>query len=232
MDMQKIFQVMMDDKFKQILQNDIVLQQLEKAKFNIKDQYLQLMLTLNKTVKICGLPCQVLTPALWSFLYTIQNGFVVKNKIKKKDIDVFLYMLNNGFSKTDQNLFEKAKNFCVSKHISYFEAENDIKNLIYLSFRALQMFPHVASSNQVTRFDLDWLTKIVSMVCAMTNYKADYVMYECSLTQCFYYAIQYARKNDTKNEIRRYNTDEINEMIYNRTIELGIQYYKDNYEGK
>ena len=231
-DIQKIFQVMLDDKFKEILQTDPVLQQLEKSKFNIKDEYFQLMLVLNRTLKICGLPCQVLTPAIWSFLYTIQNAFVTHEKITKKDIDVFLYILHTGFKNIDEDLYQKSKDFCIKKGISYIEAEADIYHLIYLSFRALQMFPQVLLSDEKNRFDIDWLTKICSMVCSMTNYQAEFVMYECSLTECFYYIVQYARQKDTKNQIRRRNSDEINALMYNRTMELGQKYYKENYEGK
>jgi len=38
-DIQKIFQVMMDDDFKKILDNDTVLDELEKSKYNIEDEY-------------------------------------------------------------------------------------------------------------------------------------------------------------------------------------------------
>jgi len=95
------------------------------------------MLTLNKTLKICGLSCQVLTPAIWSFLYSIQNAFVVGSEIENKDIDVFLYILNKGFKNIDEDLFYNAKDFCKKQNISYNEAKKDIKRLIYLSFRAV-----------------------------------------------------------------------------------------------
>lgn len=230
--MNKIFEVMLDDQFKQILKNDQILTELEKSKYNVEDEYLQLMFSLNKTLKICGLTCQVLTPVVWSFLYSIQNAFVVNTPIEEKDIDIFLYLLHNGISKIDQNLYQKAKCFCKHNQISYIEAESDIKKLIYYSFRALEMLPQSTGSDERIHYNLDWLTRIASIVCSMTNYPADHVIYDCSLTQCFYYVIQYARKSDTKNEIRKHNTDQINEMIYKRTLQLGEQYYKQNYEGK
>jgi len=69
------------------------------------------------------------------------------------------------------------------------------------------MFPQVSNDSEKTRFDLDWLTKIVAMVCPITNYTADYVMYECSLCECFYFCVQFVRRKDDKNVIRRRNTD-------------------------
>jgi len=39
-----------------------------------------------------------------------------------------------------------------------------------------------------------------------------------SLTECFYYMIQNARKYDDKNMIKRKNSDEIEAEIYRRTL--------------
>ena len=233
-DINKIWEVMLDDDFKKILSSDEVLDQLQKQKFNPKAEYLQLMLTLNKTLKICGLSCQVLTPAMWSFLYTIKNNFVTHEKpISNQDIDVFLYILHNGFSSIDESLFQKSKEYCIKNNLIYSEVKADIEEMIYLSFRALQMFPKITNnSNDKIRYDLDWLTKISAMVCDVTNYTSDYVYTQLSLTECFYHVVQYARKNDPKNDIRRANSDQINELIWKRTMELGQKYYQDNYEGK
>ena len=99
--------------------------------------------------------------------------------------------------------------------------------LIYLSFRPLEMLPRITQENsEKMRFDADWLTHVVSVVCPLTNKTSEEVIYDMSLTECMYYLIQRARENDAKGEIRRRNSDEINEAMYIRTMELGKEYWQ------
>ena len=99
--------------------------------------------------------------------------------------------------------------------------------MIKLAFRPLEMFPAIKAEE--VRFNVDWLTRIVSMVCQMTNKSSDDVMLNMSLTEAFSYVVQYCRKDDVKYQIKRRNSDEVNREMYLRTLELGIKYYEENY---
>lgn len=134
---------MMDDEFAKILNNDPVLNELDKLKFNEKDEFLELMILLNNQVKICGVDVHAITPAIWSFLYAIKSPFVVQNgnEISELDIDVLMYILHNGLNKIKDNLFSVANGFCKSKNLNYYIVEKDLLDLIRLAFRAVEMFP-------------------------------------------------------------------------------------------
>lgn len=229
----KILPVMLDDEFAKILTNDPVLNELEKLKFNEKDQFLELMILLNNQVKICGVEVNAITPAIWSFLYAIKSPFVIRDKkIKNLDIDVLMYILHRGINRISDNLFAVANGFCKSKNLNYFVVEKDLLDLIRLAFRAVEMFPAGQANGEQPAFNADWLTRIVSMACQVTNETATNIMLKMPLTACLYYVAQYARKNDIHNTIKRRNSAEIDAAIYERTFQLGKQYYNDNYKGK
>lgn len=224
---------MQDDQFKNILQNDQVLNQLDKQKNNKKDEYYQLMSVLSNRFIICGLKVKPITPMLWSFLYCIDNNFVThKNQITETDIDVFFYLLHYGLSALNDQLFYNSKDFCKQHSIDYQQAESQILQMILLAFRPMQMFPKNGIAKEDVKFNLDWLTRIVSIVCPLTNKDSVYVMTEMSLTQAFSYVVQYSKQYDVNDEIKRRNSDQINAEIYKRTFELGKKYYQDNYKNK
>ena len=232
MNLNKMLPCMLDDAFQDILENDPVLNELEKLKRNDKDQFLELMILLNNKVKICGVEINCITPAIWCFLYTIKSPFVIQEKsISELDIDVLMYILNKGLSNISDNLFKVANGFCKRKNLNYFVVEKDLLDFIKISFRAIQMFPQSVTTEK-TEFNVDWMTKIIAMVCKMTNHNSSYIMNKMSLTECFYYVAQNARENDIHHTIKRRNPAEINEAIYKRTFELGEEYYKKNYEEK
>lgn len=224
---------MQDDAFKVILQNDEVINELEKQKYNPTLEFNELMSILSKIYKINGIVVQALTPAVWSFLYAIDNAYTKKDKVVQKiDTDVFMYVISNGISNLKQDLITSAAGFCDQHGISYEQTESDIKSLIYLMFRPLQMFNSFINNTeqkQEVRFNADWVTKIVSVVCPLTNKTSDDVIFNMSLTECFYYMVQNARKYDDKDLIKRKNSDQIEAEIYRRTLELGKEYYEKNY---
>ena len=232
----QILMVMCQDAFQNILKNDQIINQLEKEKYNQSLQFNQLMAILSKIYKINGVVVQALTPAVWSFLYSIDNAYTKKGKtVEHIDTDIFMYVISNGISNLGDDLILSASGFCVEHGIDYGETEYDIRNFIYLMFRPLEMFNSfsvLTESNEQTRFNADWVTKIVSVVCPLTNKTSDDVIFNMSLTECFYYMIQHARKYDDKNMIKRKNSDQIEAEIFKRTIELGKKYYEDNYVKK
>lgn len=230
--MTEIFACMADDKFKEIMQNDEVLNELEEEKNNPQREYFELCCVLFKRFKIAGLTCIPITPAMWCLLYCLGNKIIVGGKVEKEDIDVFIYLMHNGLDAVDENLFNNAELFCDKHEIDYQYALLEICDMIKLTFRPMEMFPLPSIKDEDVRFNVDWLTKVVSMACRVCNKTSDEVMMNMSLCECLYYVVQYCRVNDKDNTIRRRNSDEVNEQIYKRTMQLGKKYWEENYKGK
>ena len=88
---------MQDDAFKVILENDELINDLEKEKYNASLEFNELMNVLSKIFKVNGVICQTITPAIWAYLYCIGNAYAVPGmKIENIDTDIFLYLLNNS----------------------------------------------------------------------------------------------------------------------------------------
>lgn len=224
----EVLLAMQDDEFQQILKNDKILNALEAEKYDKQIEYFQLISILTKSFTVCGLKIQPITPIMWCFLYCIDNRFVTHPEaVRRIDIDVFLYLLHNGTVNDD--LLHNAAGFCEKHNINYKQAGKQIIGLIALAFRPQSMLPKTPINEADVRYNVDWLTRIVSMACELTNQTSEYVMREMSLTEALSYAVQFARRNDVKGEIRRRNSDEVNIEIYKRTMELGEQYYNDKY---
>lgn len=225
--------VMQDDAFQEILKNDKVLNDLESEKNDKKLQYYQIMAVISKKFIICGIETVVITPIMWSFLYTIDNKLVKDpENATVQDIDVFMYILANGIQVISDDLFEHSKDFCKNNKIHYIQAKGQILQAIHLAFRPLEMFPHTETNKADVRFNLDWLTRIVSLCCKMTNKSSDQVMFNMSLTEVLSYVIQACRQGDISDSIRRRNTDQVTQLMYKRTFELGKKYYQENYKNK
>ena len=225
--------VMQDDQFQEILRTDHILNQLQQEKNNKKLEYFQLMSVISKSFFIGGVNITPITPILWSFLYCIDNRFVTQSgQIRHIDIDVFFYLLHYGIKSISDDLFDKAKGFCTAKQISYDYARDQILQMIHLAFRPLQMFPQTQTQKTDVKFNLDWLTKIVALCAKMTNKKSDQIMFDMSLTQVLSYVVQACRQGDVNDSIRRRNSDQVNEAMYKRTLELGKIYYQKNYKNR
>lgn len=225
---EKMMRAMLDEEFQTVLKNDPVLDELEKAKYDAQSSFFELMMILSKTFTVSGVVVSCITPAIWAYLYAIGSPYATGEECHEIDTDIMLYLLHNGIHSIDSDIIENANGFCSSHDIDPKTAEADLKTLIYLSFRPLEMIP-VSSSNQSgekARYDADWLTHLASVVCPLTGKTSDEVIYDMSLTECYYYLIQKARETDVAGNIRRRNSDEVNELIYKRTMELGEEYAK------
>lgn len=224
---------MQDDDFQIILQNDDVLDQLEKQKFSTQQEYAELMYTFSGKIAINEIQFSVLTLGIWCFLYSIQNSIVCgEDDISESDVDVFMYLLHKGYEGVSDNLYEDSKDFCLKHNIDYTEALIAIYKLIKMAFRPMEMLPSQYANSEKSRFNLEWLTSIVSTVCRMVNCNRQYALYQMSMTEAFYYVVCHLKQGDVKGQIRRRNSDQINAEIYKRTMDLGKIYYETKYKNK
>lgn len=224
MDNSELFKAMLSPEFQRIIGDDPVLEALEQEKFNERDEYFELMMALSRVFTIDGVVVSCITPAAWAYLYSIGNAYAAGGTVREADTDIMLYVLHNGVGSIDAKLAERAAGFCASHGMDYASAEKDLRTMVYLSFRPLEMLGGGSPGGERARFSLDWLTHVVSVVSPLAGLTAHQVMYDTSLTECFYYLIQKARQGDAKDEIRRRNSGEINEAIWLRTMELGREF--------
>lgn len=227
-----ILLAMCDDEFQNILENDKVIQGLQKEKFNAHDEYWQLMTVFSAKNELEGVLLNPITVGMWCFLYSIKNPYVIGGKKEEKDTDVFMYLLHTGFDGLKQSLYEDAKDFCKKHELSYIQAQLYLLQMIALAFRPLEMISTtgVKHSGDGVHYNLQWLTGIISVVHEQTGEDKYAIMYRMSLLQSFYYVINHLKKGDIHNRIRRKNSDEINAEIYKRTMELGQIYYNTKYK--
>lgn len=224
---EEVMRAMLEPEFQKVLDNDPVLEQLEKSKYDPKITFFEVMSALSKTYRIDGVAVSCITPAIWSYLWATGNAFANSKEPSEIDVDIFLYLLHEGIQMADRDLVERAAGFCREHNISWESAANDLRTMVYLAFRPLEMLPVCgAGGGEEPRFDLDWLTGLVAAVSPLTGKTSDEVIYDMSLCECMYYRIQKAREGDIKGEIRRRNSSEINGEIYLRTMELGRQYWE------
>lgn len=223
----EMLRAMLDDDFQRILSEDEVISELEQTKYDPKINYFELMMCLSKVFRIDGVSVACLTPAVWAFLYAIGSPYATDGEITELDTDIVMHLLHGGIKAADSDLVERASGFCAAHGIDPKSAEADLKTLIYLSFRPLEMLAPIShQADEKPRYDLDWLTHIVSVVSPLTGRTSDAVIYDTSICECMYYCVQQARQYDYKHEIRRRDSLETQAEIYERTMELGRQYWE------
>ena len=230
--MNDLHRAMMSPEFEKILNADPVLNELERAKYNPRDEYFALLTVLGGEFRVCGIPVQPLTPALWSFLWVSQNAFALNRSISESDVDFMLSLLSTGLGRLRGSAADfavKSAGFCRRSGIDVAEAATDLREMIRIAFRPLEMIPRAPGETQSPErvFDADWLTRLTSIVCAETNYTAETVMFEISLTSCCYFYVQFLRRNDVKNLISRRPDSELCREIFERTMALGREFLRD-----
>ena len=92
-DKKLLYACMQDDEFEKILSNDAVLDELERMKYNKCDEYFQFLFSTQNLFKINHISIQPITPAIWCFLWILENAYTLRKKdITNDDTDMFLYI--------------------------------------------------------------------------------------------------------------------------------------------
>lgn len=213
-----------DEEFQYRFGHDKILDEIDEMKTNMKDEYISIQLLLTNKLKIDDKFYKPLTIGIWSFLWVIDSPFVnYEKEIEENDVDVFLYLLDNGMNDADNvNIITEAMGYTPNKlKIDYTEALTLINSIIKISFKPLNLFPSTKSSGK-SIFDGDWMTSLATKVYAVTGYDMDYILNTLSLHACCYYFAQYARMNGST-EIYKRTPEELLKMSDNRASELVIE---------
>lgn len=226
-----------DDAFQKLIAEDAILLDLESQKYNRQSEYFSLMFQIKQSkFYISGIEIKTFNLIKLSLLWILENAFVLKNKkVENEDIDIFMYLATLNFNEFDESLvsiYANSKDYCLLNSLDYDETKNDIYSFINLQFKAFEMLPRTNVTSNENVFDVDWLTHLTSIVCGMTNLTSEYVQESLSINTCLYYYVQKIKENDIHNEIKRKTSDEINEEIFRRSMQLASEYYQKTYGGK
>lgn len=238
-DKKLLFQCMQDDEFEKILNDDEVLDALEKKKYSRQDEYFQFISNCNGNLFVSGMLVQPITLSVWCLLWILENAFVTHARsIENEDIDLFMYILTKGIkniSSSLSQLYIDSKDFCKKHNLDYEETKYDIFGLIQIAFKPLEMLPsfdNLKDEKGEVSFDVDWMMRLANIVSKQTSYSLDLIINNLSLNTVYYFYINHLRETDIKNLIKKRSSGEINEAIFKRTYELAEEYYKKNYEDK
>ena len=90
-----MMRAMLDEEFNNVLKNDPIMDELEKAKYDPQTSFFELMMVLSKTFTVSGVVVSCITPAIWSYLYAIGSPYATEGKVNEIDTDIMLYLLHN-----------------------------------------------------------------------------------------------------------------------------------------
>ena len=218
-----------DPAFQAIIASDPELDRLEAEAYDEQREFFALNWFLGLApVKVGKLPLHQLTPGRWAFLWAIGNGYARKETVTVADADVFLYIMAKDLRDLGCDVPEipkKTAGMAAAAGLSFEQAHDEIVYLIKVAFLPLQMLPRDKRDDlRSSKFDVEWLADLISVVTKESGEPARYIMHEMPLTAACAYVITARKAVDTKREVRRRTEGEIAEEIMDRSYELGSQY--------
>lgn len=218
--------------FQNILDKDEILKGLERMKVNRRKECFALAeLARGCAHSLSGTPVSgILTPALWVFLWTLENTYTSDpEKITQEDTGIFLYLLDRGRSDLSDSqiaqLPERSETFCREKNVDYPEAAALLIRMVHDTFQMLEILPfHGNGMQEEPVFDLYWLTALCSIAADETGLPLTQIMFRMPLSLCFYCFINHLKKHDPCGTIRRKNDTDSVKLIMDRVRFLGRQY--------
>ena len=218
-----------DPAFQAIFAADPELDRLEAEAYDEQREFFALNWFLGLApVKVGNLPLHQLTPGRWAFLWAIGNGYARKGTVTLTDVDVFLFILAKDLRDLGceiPDIPKKAAGMAAAAGLTFQQAHDEILYLIKVAFLPLQMLPRDKPDDlKPSRFDVEWLAELISVVTKESGEPARYIMHEMPLTAACAYVITARKTVDTNHEVRRRTEGEIAEEIMNRSYELGSQY--------
>lgn len=214
-------------EFQELISKDPVLDELDRERINREDEFFSVCEFLGSPLLVGGLPIQPITPAIWSFLWSIGNAYAFRGpKVIEWDTDIFLRLLNAGFrgiTGTKDEILRESKGFCRANGADPEAAEADLFDLIQKAFRPLAMLPAsmIRNPSEPPAFDADWLLNISSIAAQRANMPIREAAFNLPLSTCFYLWIGKLRENDLNNSIRPRTSEELAKEYYLRVEELG-----------
>lgn len=215
-------------EFQRIVDADPVLKMINDSKEDKGAEIFSLMEMFRAVVRIGHVDIQPITPAIWAFLWAIDNSYTKDFKdITPEDTDIFFWILRNGVRKLECELAEipvRCAGAIEKEGLDYDDVAAELMQLIHYTFRPMAFFPASTEVSGKQSFDSWWLTKICAIAAAESGEKARDVMFNMPLSTCLYYFVHYSAKNDTRKIIYRRTPQEINRQIIERLDQLGEEF--------
>ena len=167
-----------DKEFQKRFAEDQVLDDLDTQKYDYSQAKSELLATIGNTFQVDGIKFKHLTPTVWAVLWMTKNPFVKMgdNELKAKDLDEFIFFLNNGISSDPiAEQLKQADGFLQRNEISFDTAAKVIHKVIRDAFSPLSMFPATQAEGKVligkaeVIYDADWMTSLCAKVADVTR---------------------------------------------------------------
>ncbi|MBR2427674.1 MAG: hypothetical protein IKB16_13135 [Lentisphaeria bacterium] len=210
------------EDFQKIIATDPVLDFLESLQYNERNEILNLQENLGFPIVFGKLSTRPLTPAKWAFLWLKKSPYTRVMDVLKKDAVYFLAVLSAKTLSEIPPLEEIRKRAA----IPVTELHEQITAYLRRCFSPLQLLPASGNKEQPIRFDADWLFRICSIAAQESHTPIRQVMHGMSLNQVCWLYIDYRRKFDRHNAIRRRHSGEIAARMMDRALELGVEFFK------
>ncbi len=198
--------------FNYFISDDEVLNKLDMLDFSLDFERLCSQAMLGKPIEVDGIKINPITPLIWHTLWCC--GSPITNQDLKHttvaDLDIFFYLLENGFDGDYEALKKNADLYCLATfNADQFPLLSKVlMTSIRIAFFPLTFIPsnvHLEGKKKVL-FDADWLASITSIVHEETGLTADEIMKK-PLCFCEYYFLQFLRKNGEKHIERQHEEE-------------------------
>ena len=228
----KTLELLAGKDFNEILAGDLILKELEKARYNsaAEKQLLLEVLDLGD-YRIGNLPIRPLTVASWSFLWLLESPFAVGGAAEICDWDIFLYILSQmdlrELNCPIEKIAENANGFALATGLNAEALASEVKNIIKSAFLPFDMMPLKTSGNSGESgiYDGIWASFMASTAARESGMSFDYCLHRMSLSTVCSLIVNWNRRESVDGgQIRRRIPQEIEEKITERIDALAKEY--------
>ena len=213
-----------DHPFNHIFSEDPVFKKLEELDFSMDFERLCTQTFLGLPIEMHGEKFKAITPLVWHVLWSINSPLSRDdfNDATVEDMDVFFYLIENGFDGDFASLKHKADCYCLKRYTAEVipHLPEVMIMLIRLAFFPLTFYPSEVHTvgKQKSIFDVEWLASITSLAHLECGDGVADLMKKPLQYSTFYF-LEYAKQNGTK-DIGRQPLEETLKMKVERVCEL------------
>lgn len=217
------------EEFQKIIDSDEILRRISDSKLNKSAELFSLVEMFRAVIRLGEVDCQPITPAVWAFLWAIDNAYTRDfKKITKEDTDIFFWILQHGVRRLEcevELIPARCAGAVEQAGMDYSEVAAELMQLVYYTFRPLSFLPQQGGSDEDLKiYDAWWLTRICDIAASESGENARDIMFNMPLSTCLYHFLHYREKNDPKHLIHRRTPMEINQQLIARLDQLGEEF--------
>jgi len=218
-------------EWRRIFETDPVLNALEAARYDEATDRMLLAGIFHWPLRVGKLPVYPLTPARWSLLWLLGNGYTRAGaSITAADMEQFLFVLTHDLRKLDVDFDDLAAlgaGWGPETDLAPKDLHTAIDSIIRTAFSPLAMLPPEAPGEEAVRYDGDWLVGTAALAARESGETLDFCKFEMSLGEVHALMVDCARRTaapDYANRIRRQPPAEAEAAIIRRVRELQKEY--------